>query len=225
MTIQKSNNFDKYNPAKIYGSYIFNETLKYQKKYNFDIGQGKHATWNNEADAFKHTFMQAHLTLLFGENIAKILGDKHEKDGNLKMGQSKAEENMDLWNNQQGRQIAHEIIKEYGHIPSYSENLNDIIAKKVIQKMNNGELITTPTDSRNYHKTINYTREDIKEMTNKEFTKHEKAIMQQLKTQGIPKRKELSVGEKSEYSKNKFKSNSSSGQWVTINGNHVLLKK
>lgn len=31
MTTQKSNNFDKYNPAKIYGSYIFNETLKYQK--------------------------------------------------------------------------------------------------------------------------------------------------------------------------------------------------
>ena len=56
--------------------------FKISKKYNFEIGTGKHATWNNEADAFKHTFMQAHLSLLFGKNVAKYVGDWHENDGN-----------------------------------------------------------------------------------------------------------------------------------------------
>ncbi len=32
-------------------------TYKAQKKYGFQMGTGPHATWNNEADAFKHTFM------------------------------------------------------------------------------------------------------------------------------------------------------------------------
>lgn len=33
---------------------MLNDTLKYQKKYGFDIGENNVA-WNNEADAFRHT--------------------------------------------------------------------------------------------------------------------------------------------------------------------------
>ena len=37
-------------------------TKKYQKKYDFDSGVNN-STHNNEADAFKHTFMQAYLSI------------------------------------------------------------------------------------------------------------------------------------------------------------------
>ena len=36
---------------------VLNATYKAQKKYGFEIGTGEHATWNNEADAFKHTLV------------------------------------------------------------------------------------------------------------------------------------------------------------------------
>ena len=55
---------------------IIDKTVEYQNKYNFDIGTGKHATWNNEADAFKHAFMQAKMVYKSGgiELPATILG-------------------------------------------------------------------------------------------------------------------------------------------------------
>ena len=37
----------------------------YQKIYKFKIGEGVHATWKNEADAFKHTFSSAWLSLKY----------------------------------------------------------------------------------------------------------------------------------------------------------------
>lgn len=127
---QKNNNINPFNyAAKKYNNYIFDATTKYQKQYGFDIGTGTHATWNNEADAFKHTYMQAQLALWAGKHAAKFAGDFHEWQGNKDMGQSKGEENMDKWNNAQGREIAKEIIREYGAgatVPS--RKINDIIA-------------------------------------------------------------------------------------------------
>ena len=76
---QKNNNVNPFNyPAKKYSSYVFDATTKYQKKYGFEMGTGSHATWNNEADAFKHTYMQAQLALFAGKHIAKFAGDYHE---------------------------------------------------------------------------------------------------------------------------------------------------
>ena len=37
--------------------FINEETKDAQKKFGFNIGTGKHASWNNEADAFKHAFL------------------------------------------------------------------------------------------------------------------------------------------------------------------------
>ena len=301
---QKNKNNNNVNPfnyiAKKYSSYIFDETTKYQKKYDFEIGTGTHATWNNEADAFKHTYMQAQLALWTGKHIAKALGDRHEKDGNTKMGQSKDEENMDKWNNAQGREIAEEIIREYGvsaTIPS--EKINNIIAQKVMERMNNGKLITKPEDKRIYNEgkstgqaaPINhiftpqeigkmsseefsrnenvimeqlkngqikyespeidydnyknpetgaakiFTREDISQMPFKEYAKYEKEIMAQHNSIGIPYQKDLpktaethSAQKSKKYSDSgKSKSSNSKGgtaegKWVTINGNHVLIK-
>ena len=43
---------------------------------------------------------------------------------------------MDLWNNHQGREIAKEIIREYGALQyPFSQKTKDIIAQKVMEKM------------------------------------------------------------------------------------------
>lgn len=31
---------------------IHRETVKYQRRYGFEMGTGEHATWNNEAECF-----------------------------------------------------------------------------------------------------------------------------------------------------------------------------
>ena len=54
----KNNDFIKEINNKIYSA-----TKIYQKRYGFKIGSGVHDTWNNEADAFKHTFGSADLAL------------------------------------------------------------------------------------------------------------------------------------------------------------------
>ncbi len=143
---------------KIYGDEIYNKLGPYQKKYGFEMGTGSHATWNNEADAFKHAFMQADLARKWGDFIAEQAGNFHEREGNKFMGQSKGEENMDKWNNQQGREIAKEIKEEYlRNMPKNNlfqerpkQNWDDLIAKKVMERMREGKLITNPNDKRQY---------------------------------------------------------------------------
>ena len=228
----RNNSKNNFNIAKIYGAKVFDDTVHYQKKYNFNIGTGNHATWNNEADAFKHTYMQAQLALWLGQALAKTAGDYHEVQGNLWMGQSRGENNMDLWNNQQGREIAREIVQQYGPVATipFQQKINNIIAEKVINRMKKGQLITTPTDTRIYKPkgfkgsiTVPaaqlYTKEDIKNMTNKEFEEKGKEIMEQIKTIGLPSKKEL-YNNTSTFQK----SEKQTGKWVTINGNHVLIK-
>lgn len=56
---------------------------------------------NNEADAFRHCFWSALMTLHIGVSQAKIVGDNHEKYGN----NPAAEQNMDLFNNAVGLQV------------------------------------------------------------------------------------------------------------------------
>lgn len=132
-----------------YNNSIYAKTKKYQKIYGFQIGKGSHDTWNNEADAFKHTFMQADLALKMTTGLSKLAGDYHEKQA---LNNPPGEKNMDLWNNQQGRRIADQIKKEYGSnfykLPESKQD--DIIAEKVMQKMRKGELITNPSDKRKY---------------------------------------------------------------------------
>lgn len=153
---QNNTNIFNYIPKK-YSSYVFDATTKYQKKYGFDMGSGEHATWNNEADAFKHAYMQAQLSLWAGKHISKALGDFHEFQGNKTMGQSKEEYNMDNWNNEQGREIAREIIQQYGVLSTIpSQKINDIIAEKVVKRMREGKLILSPSDSRKYENYKNY---------------------------------------------------------------------
>ena len=98
--INMSNN--KFNLEKMFSDKIISDVAKYQEKYGFDMGTDNNSTWNNTADAFKHAYMQAQLSLLGGKHFAKFLGDRHEEQGD-KRGQPVGENNMDKWNNEQGQ--------------------------------------------------------------------------------------------------------------------------
>lgn len=72
-----------------------------------------------------------------------------------------------------------------------------------------------------------FTREEIGKMTPEEYQKNEPAIMQQMKEQGIPTKAQADAKAKSSNSANSSKSSGGSssgdGNWVTINGHHVLM--
>lgn len=123
-------------------------TRKYQQIYNFEISNKKgHEYWNNEADAFKHTFGSALMVFEMG-NLGSFAGGVYHE---LKTNRNpKGEWNMDSWNNNQGREIAKEIKKEYGElnfIKLPKEKQEDIIAHKVMVRMKNGDLITSPNNN------------------------------------------------------------------------------
>ena len=125
---------------------VLSATYKAQRKYGFDIGSGEHATWNNEADAFKHAYMQWFLSWYAGEKKARELGDMHENETpNAPSG----ERNMDLWNNAIGREIAYEM-KQGNFDLLDDESVSDVASRKIYERMQKGELITTPNDRRKF---------------------------------------------------------------------------
>lgn len=128
---------------------VLDATYKAQKKYSFKMGTGEHATWNNEADAFKHAYMQWKLSWKHGEAIAKKLGDMHEDETpNAPAG----ERNMDLWNNAIGREVAYEMKQKFGEDYDYvpMETASDYASNIIADKLRRGELITHPDDKRKF---------------------------------------------------------------------------
>lgn len=143
---------DKINFAKKqYNNEIAEKTLYYQKKFHFETSprQG-HEFWNNEADAFKHTFGAADVYFKYGNLGSTFAGIGHE---NETPNNPQGEWNMDSWNNNQGREIAKEIQKEYGDkfMKLPQQQRDDIIAVKVMDRMHKGKLITRPDDTRKYN--------------------------------------------------------------------------
>ena len=200
--------FDFYKDAQTnFTKEMISDTNRYQKKYGFQIGENNFAV-DNEADAFRHTFMQAYLSIFYGGNtIAKILGDIHEGTVLKTNSQYTPSSNMDLWNNQQGREIAEELKKEFGgSLTKFftDDAIKDIIADKVMKRMKNGQLITSPDDKRKFEekkyqkitsKDANsddleriFTAEEIGDMSNDEYSLFEKYLDNQMKTFGIPRR-------------------------------------
>ena len=132
---------------------VLEATYKAQKKYGFKIGTGEHATWNNEADAFKHAYMQWYLAdkglfnIVKGNSFAKLLGDQHERETpNAPVG----ERNMDLWNNAIGREIYYELKNMNSYDILDEKGKEELVAKKIVEKMKAGEMITNPADKRNF---------------------------------------------------------------------------
>ena len=162
---------------------MIRDTARFQETYGFELENG--SAWNNEADAFRHAYMQAYSEYK-QIPLSGILADLHERNGNKYEGQPSGEENMDKWNNNLGRQIGKELrdeLKETKHFFT-EEQIKDFIAVKVMEKMKNGELITNPNDTRKYEDLIKgnptggaarieerpFTRQEIGRMTPNEFS-------------------------------------------------------
>ena len=129
---------------------VLKATYKAQVKYGFEMGTGKEATHNNEADAFKHVYMSWYLTHNYGWGIAEWLGNMHEDET---PNAPDYERNMDLWNNQIGREMAAEMWKKYGSLmkSASSDELSELASALIWEKIKKGELITNPyTDKRKY---------------------------------------------------------------------------
>lgn len=135
---------------KEYNDEMVRKTWHYQKKFGFETNPRKgHEFWNNQADAFKHAFGSADMYFKYGDKGSLVGGIRHEWSQN---NNPPGEWNMDSWNNNQGREIAREIQKEYGDnfMKLSQQQRDDIIAVKVMDRMRNGQLITNPNDKRKY---------------------------------------------------------------------------
>lgn len=138
---------------KYFNSYINTVTKDAQKKYGFDMTKHEYSysnTHNNEADAFKHTYMSWWLSYWLNDKISKNLGDMHEDET---PNAPAYERNMDLWNNQFGREIAYEMRLKLGDDYDLlgEEWANKVAQDKIWEKMQQGELITNPmTDKRKF---------------------------------------------------------------------------
>ena len=135
---------------KEFNDKLVQKTGYYQKKFGFETNPRKgHEFWNVEADAFKHTFGSTEMYLKYGNvwSTAFDIGHEYQTPNN-----PQGEWNMDSWNNNQGREIAREIQKEYGDnfMKLSQQQRDDIIAVKVMDRMRSGQLITNPNDQRKY---------------------------------------------------------------------------
>lgn len=128
---------------------IHSDTVKYQRQYGFEIGTGEQATWNNEADAFKHAYMQACLSIESNNLFSGAIGYYHELEGKETY---KGERNMDLWNNKIGRDVVKGLKRDYGDMWKYmpKDMKKDLAAEKIVKLMREGELITHPSDPRKF---------------------------------------------------------------------------
>ena len=96
--------------------------------------------------------MQAIAQFDWGSIVSTIGGYYHEIDG-LKSNQPYEEANMDLWNNEIGREIGRNMKnfimgKRKSEYPR--EKIEDMIADEIVKRMKNGELITNPKDNRSF---------------------------------------------------------------------------
>lgn len=126
---------------KKFNKVILDATYKAQEKYGFKIGIGEHATWNNEADAFKHAYMSWLLSYKYGgDSVSEQLGNMHEDET---PNSPPGERNMDLWNNAMGREIAYDMKRELGEDYDLlgDDWASDYASGEIYKKMQNGELI------------------------------------------------------------------------------------
>ena len=153
-----------------YSNYI-GKSAKYGEKYGLKVNP-EQAGVNDEIDAFRHCFSQALLTLKFSEGFAKSFGTNYERLDDIANQQPPEERNMDQWNNAIGRDVAQEVQKEISGKKLKPQQIEDIVAEKVVKHIKNGDLITNPkTDKRKYNeKTF---KDRIFDIKNRIFHKNE----------------------------------------------------
>ena len=119
---------------KTYEEHLNEKVEKYYKIYHFSM-EPNHTSHNNEADAFKHTYMSAELTILLGADMAYKMGVLQE---DTNPNNPPAERNMDLHNDTVGIEIGKNLKKKLFILI----NMDDKIAAEVMNAMNSGKLIT-----------------------------------------------------------------------------------
>ena len=129
---------------------MVDKTYKYAIENNLKITKGTKG-WNDEGDAFRHAFMQASQTINWTPWGANIIGSGHEKIGDLN-NQDPRESNMDSWNNAVGREIGLEVREEIKGKNYSQEEIDKIIADRVVTRIKAGDLITDLNDKRDYKK-------------------------------------------------------------------------
>ena len=124
--------------------YILEKALEYKELLNLEAGN---SGWNDSTDSFRHSWGSGYLSLKYNDLLSNVATSAYEF---LEPSQPKKEKEMDLWNNRVGREIAKNINDEY---PDIEKNINwssieDLLAKKTVEKMDNNELITSTNDAR-----------------------------------------------------------------------------
>ena len=117
-----------------YVKHLDKKVEKYYNIYHFSMDPN-HTSYNNEADAFKHTYMSAEFTLFLGANISYKIGVLQE---DLNPYNTEEERHMDLHNDSVGIEIGKSLKKSF----FWFINMDDKIAAKVMDEMNAGNLIT-----------------------------------------------------------------------------------
>jgi RHS repeat-associated protein len=83
-------------------------------------------------NTYRHIFGQALLTILYGENFAKYVGDAHERDGNGFINATEsyaiADSYADIINNYYGRELGKQFMEENG-LKEGTEWTNELTAK------------------------------------------------------------------------------------------------
>ena len=159
---------------------MLDDTAKYIKKYGLDKNQAEEDKWMN--DRFRHTYGSAIMGIRGGELGALLGGISHEWKPNNPFDEWK----MDVWNNKEGRKIARDLKKEYGQAlyEMSDEELKDLIASRVVEKMQKNELISDPSDERRYWgipeegfywgQNVGYLSEDIRKKLKEHLKKKRK---------------------------------------------------
>lgn len=127
---------------ELYKKHLDDTVEHYWNIYHFDMEPG-HISYNNEGDAFKHTYMSAELSMLLGNTIAKWIVYKHEDFPE----NPEAEKAMDLHNDDYGLYIAKQMKYDgWTWLDNFfaTSQLRDQIASRVMMAMSSGKLITKP---------------------------------------------------------------------------------
>lgn len=166
--------------------------------------------WNNRVTAVKN----------FAQNSFPDCSENQSINRVLKIG---IEMNVDNYGNpiftpQEIGNMTREEFEE--NLPIIEQQLKDGLIKPQSEQ---------PKDYLNYKNPETgtnkiYTREDISKMSSNEYSTKEKEIIAQMNSIGIPFKKDLPSNVKTQEKSYSTSSRNADGKWVTINGNHVLIK-
>lgn len=168
--------------------------------------------WNNRVTAVKN----------FAESNFPAWTNEHSTNQVLKVG---IEMNVDNYGNPifTPEEIGNMSSEEFErNLPIIEQQLKDGLIKPQSEQPKDYSGYKNPETGTDKI----YTREDISKMSTTEYSKNEKEILAQMNSIGIPYKNDLPSDAKTHEKEKSYSTTSekADGKWVTINGNHVLIK-